>query len=157
MKTEDFRHSISPFIGLMRTVIIIFLTGVLLTRCNTSAQKLEAAQENVKDANKDLDKANEAYLADIEEYKKESRAKIRANEESIAAFEARIDNEKKEVRDEYKKKIAELEQKNTDVKKRLDSYKADGKDNWANFKVEFSRDMDALGKALKDLTVSNTK
>ncbi|MCC7526672.1 MAG: hypothetical protein IT250_17745 [Chitinophagaceae bacterium] len=157
MSTIKSKRSILPIVGWVGVAIILLIAAALLTSCSSPSQKLEAAQENVKDANKDLDKANEAYLDEIEAYRKESAAKISANDKSITAFNARIENEKKEVRDEYKKKIAELEQKNTDVKKRLDGYKADGKDNWANFKAEFSRDMDALGKALKDLTVSNTK
>jgi chromosome segregation ATPase len=157
MDTVKFKNSILTIIGLVCIAIIILIAATLLTSCNSPAQKLKAAQETVKDANKDLDEANEAYLTEIETYRKESAAKISANDKSIADFNARIENEKKEVRDEYKKKIAELEQKNSDVKKRLDGYKADGKDNWANFKQEFSRDMDALGKALKDLTVSNRK
>lgn len=154
MNTIKFKNSILPIVGI---ATILLITATFLTSCDSPAQKLGAAQENVKDANKDLDEANEAYLDEIEAYRKESAAKISANDKSIAAFNARIENEKKEVRDEYKRKIAELEQKNTDVKKRLDEYKADGKDNWATFKLEFSHDMDALGKALKDLTVSNVK
>lgn len=157
MDTVKFKNSILPIIGLVCIAIIILVAATWLTSCNSPAQNLEAAQENVNDANNDLDKANEDYLIEMETYRKESAARISANDKSIAAFNARIENEKKEVRDEYKKKIAELEQKNTDVKKRLDEYKADGKDNWANFKLEFSRDMDAIGKALKDLTASNVK
>jgi septal ring factor EnvC (AmiA/AmiB activator) len=157
MNTVKFNNSILPIVALVCIAIVILIAATLLTSCSSPAEKLEAAQENVKDANKDLDKANEAYLVEIEAYRKESAAKISANDKSIADFNARIENEKKEVRDEYKKKIAELEQKNSDVKRRLDGYKADGKDNWVNFKQEFSRDMDALGKALKDLTVSNLK
>lgn len=157
MNTIKFKNSILPILGLVCIAFVLLIAVALLTSCSSPSQKLEAAQENVTDANNDLDKANEAYMNEIEEYRKESAAKIDANNKSIAAFNARIENEKKEVKDEYKKKIAELEQKNTDVKKRLDGYKADGKDNWTNFKVEFSRDMDALGKALKDLTVSSTK
>ena len=50
-----------------------------------------------------------------------------------------------------------MEQKNTDLKRRLDDYKQDGKENWEKFKIEFNRDMDELGKAFKDLTVKNVK
>jgi chromosome segregation ATPase len=93
----------------------------------------------------------------METYRKETEAKIAANNESIAAFNARIDSKKAEAKTDYKNRIAELENKNTDMKKRLDEYKADGKDNWEIFKLEFSRDMEELGKAFKDLTVTNTK
>jgi hypothetical protein len=40
---------------------------------------------------------------------------------------------------------------------KMDNYKADSKENWEKFKVEFSRDMDELGAAFKDLTVKNVK
>lgn len=134
-----------------------FITGAILTSCNTSAEKVENAQNNVTEANKDLDKANKEYLADIENYKKETADKIAANDQSITEFNVRIENEKKEAKADYKKKIAELEQKNSDMKKKMDDYKAEGKEKWEIFKTEFSHDMDELGNAFKDLTVKNVK
>ncbi|MES2397449.1 MAG: peptidase M23 [Bacteroidota bacterium] len=127
----------------------------ILTSCNTSAEKVENAQDKVSEATLDLDKANEEYLVDIENYRKETEAKIAANDQSIAEFNARIENEKNEAKADYKKKIAELEQKNSDIKKKMAEYKAEGKEKWELFKTEFSRDMDELGKAFKDLTVKN--
>lgn len=134
-----------------------FIAGVIFTSCNTPAEKVENAQENVTEANTDLDTANAQYLADIENYKKETADKITANDQSIAEFKARIQEEKKEAKADYKKKIAELEQKNTDMKKKMDDYKVEGKEKWETFKAEFTHDMDELGKAFKDLTVKNVK
>lgn len=54
------------------------------------------------------------------------------------------------VKANYDKKIAELEQKNSDIKKRMDDYKAKDKENWAAFKIEFSHDMDELGNSFSD-------
>lgn len=134
-----------------------FITGSILTGCNTPVEKVENAQNNVIEANKDLDKANEEYLADITNYRKETADKIAANEKSIAGFKARAAHEKKDTKADYKKKIAELEQKDSDMKKRMDDYKVEGKEKWELFKAEFSHDMDELGKAFKDLTVKNVK
>ena len=78
---------------------------------------------------KRVDKANAEYLVDIENYRKEAAAKIAANDKSIAEFNARIESKKEAAKADYKKKVAELEKKNTDIKKRLDDYKAAGKDN----------------------------
>jgi Holliday junction resolvase RusA-like endonuclease len=39
----------------------------------------------------------------------------------------------------------------------MDDYKAESKDQWESFKTEFSRDMDNLGKAFKDLSEDNIK
>jgi len=132
--------------------VLSVMTGAILTSCNSSAQRVENAEDNVEAANKELDDANKAYLADMENYRKETADKIAANEESIAAFKARIANEKKDARANYEKQIAELEQKNTDMKKTLDDYKAEGKEQWELFKMDFNRNMDKLGQAFKDFT-----
>ncbi len=134
------------------------LTGFASIGCtNSASDKVATAQENVTQAKTDLDKANADYLADVENYRKESSEKIAANEKSIAEFNERISNEKAEARVAYKKKIADLEKKNTDMKKRLDDYKTDSKDDWQKFKAEFNHDMDELGNAFRDLTVKNVK
>ncbi|MFN0047523.1 MAG: hypothetical protein ACKVOU_00200 [Cytophagales bacterium] len=43
------------------------------------------------------------------------------------------------------------------MKKKMDDYKEDGKENWEKFKTEFNHDMDEIGNAFKDLTVKNVK
>ena len=65
--------------------------------------------------------------------------------------------DKKQAKAEYKEKIAKLEQKNTDMKKRMNDYKSDSQEQWESFQREFNHDMDELGNSLKDLTKNNTK
>ena len=103
------------------------------------------------------DEANTDYQVEVDKYRLETAEKIAENEKSIKEFNLRVASEKKEAREDYKKKIAELEAKNSDLKMKMDNYKADSKENWVKFKVEFSRDMDELGAAFKDLTVKNVK
>ena len=129
--------------------------GLMSIGCNTPSQKVETAQDNVVQANKDLEKANQDYLTDMENYKKETAEKIAANEKSIDDFNARIANEKADARANYKKKIVALQQKNTDMKKKLDDYKAEGKDQWEKFKTEFNHDMDKLNDDFKSLVGTN--
>lgn len=135
----------------------IALMGTVLTSCRSSNEKIENAEENLKEANQELNEANEEYLLEIENYRKETADKYATNQESIIAFEARIANEKKEVREDYQRKIAELEQKNSDTKRKLDNYKAISKEEWEKFKAEFNHDMEELGKAYNDLTTKNIK
>lgn len=132
--------------------VIGLITSVSILSCNTPEQKVENAQNKVDQANKDLDTANAQYLADIEKYRKETADKIAANDSSITRFRMRIENEKGEAKEDNETKIAVLEKKNTDMKKRMDDYKAEGKDKWQIFKAEFSRGMDELGESFKDLT-----
>jgi chromosome segregation ATPase len=133
------------------------IAGAIFTSCDTPTQKVENAQQNVIEANNDLAKANQEYLADMESYRQETANRIAANEEAIREYNARIEHDKKAIKAEHKKRIAELEQKNRDMKKRLDDYREEGKDKWIIFKAEFSHDMDELGKAFKDITVKNVK
>jgi hypothetical protein len=143
--------------SILTLVTITCLTSVLLMSCNTPAEKVANAQNMVDAANQDLDQANREYLADVEKYRKEASEKIAANEKSIAEFNTRMANEKSEARAAYQEKITAIEQKNSDLKKKMDEYKAEGKDQWEKFKIEFSHDMDELGNAFKSLTTSDTK
>ena len=135
----------------------ILFWGAVLNGCNTPEKYLGNAKENVKEANKDLEVANQEYIADIEVYRKESAIRIAANEKSIAEFNTLIELEKKEARADYKQKIADLEKKNGDMKKRIDDYNAEGKEKWEKFKEEFNHSMDELANAFKYLTVNNKK
>jgi len=101
--------------------------------------------------------ADQALANAIQQFKNESEAIISANEKNIAELKIKIAKEKKENKASYEKKLAELEQKNSDLRKKLNEYKAEGEDDWNIFKAEFSHDMDELGKAFKDLTVNNVK
>jgi outer membrane murein-binding lipoprotein Lpp len=138
------------------TTIAFAFSGAIFASCSTPAEKVNQAESNVAEANQQLENANKEYEADIAKYKIETDDKIAANQKSIADFNARIANEKAATKEAYQKKLAELEQKESDLKKKMDEYKMDGKENWIIFKTEFNRDMDELGKALKDLTVKNT-
>jgi len=134
-----------------------FITGAILTSCNTPAQKAENAQDDVIEANKEVEKVNQEYLADMKNYRKQMADKIEANDQSIAEFKASIENEKAEAKAGYTEKIAVLEKKNSDMKMKMDNYKEEGKEKWEVFKVEFNNDMDNLGKTFKDLTVKNVE
>ena len=135
-----------------------FMTGtILIGGCSTPAEKVENAQNDVTEANLDLEKAQKAYEDDIANYRAETDNKILANNKSIAEFNTRIELEKKEAQADYRKKIIELEQKNSDMKKKLDDYKMTGKENWETFKTEFSHDMDELGKAFSGFTTNKIK
>lgn len=129
-----------------------FAAGALFTSCDSPSQKIDRAQENVTEANEDLLKAQHDYQMDVEQYRAQKVAVINANNRSIEQFNARIANEKAELRADYTNQIAELERKNSEMKRKLDNYKADRKEDWENFKSEFNKDMDQLGNSLKDLT-----
>jgi hypothetical protein len=133
-------------------VSTVAVSMLAFTSCTTPAEKVDQAQENVSKANNKLDSAIKDYLTDIDLYKIETSNRIMANEKSIATLNAKLVNKKMDDRSEYVKKIKELEQKNTTLKLKLNSYKADGNEKWNKFKAEFSEEMDDLRESIKDLT-----
>jgi len=144
--------------------VSVFIAGTMFIGCQSSATKVENAQDKLREANNnvveaqnDLNKTRQDSINEYLDFKKVSEDKIIAQEKSIAEFKARIAKEKKENRLKYEKKLAEIEQKNSDMKKKLDDYQLEGKDKWDLFKTEFSHNMEELGKAFNDLTIKNTK
>lgn len=78
--------------SILKLTTILVTASLIITSCNTKAEKVEAAKEDVIDANDDLKKANEAYLADVEAYRTETIDKINSNNQSIIDFNTRIEN-----------------------------------------------------------------
>jgi len=144
--------------------IAVGIAGATFTSCQSSASKVENAEDKLRDANNNaieakmnLDETKQDSISEYQKFKKESDAKIEANEKSIAEFKARIATEKMENKAKYEESLLKLEQKNSDMKKKLSDYKEDGQEKWSSFKNEFNHDMDELGKAFNGLTVKNTK
>jgi len=130
------------------------ITGLILTGCQSRADKVKDAEDKVENAR---DKVTEAQseldkeLNDsIQQFRQEYRDRIAAHDKCIAEFKARIASEKAENRAKYEKKLKELEQKNSDLKKDLDDYNQAGQSKWDSFKTKFSQDMNNLGKSLKN-------
>jgi len=134
---------------------VVFTTSAILISCNTPAEKVQDAKEDVSAAKVALDKAQQEYMEDLNNYRKETAERIAENERTAADFRVKIANEKREAKATYEDKLAELERKNTEMKNKINGYNSNNKDGWQDFKAEFNRDMDELGKAFKDLTVKN--
>ncbi len=146
------------------TAAALLVSGITYTSCNSpedkvenAQEKVENAQENVDQAQQDLAKANEQYLVEIENYRKQTLDRSEANDRAIEEYRTKIDMQKKEARAEYKKKLAELEDRNREMKRKMTDYKDEGKDKWETFKAEFNHDMDELGKSFDDFRTNNVK
>ena len=143
--------------SILTVVTITCIAGALVTSCNTPSQKVEEEKNNVAEANKDLEKANLEYLADMENCRKETREKIAANDQSIAGLREKIKSQKNEAKKNSEKKLAELEQRNKEIKMRIDTLQAEGKEKWEKFKTELYRDMEEVDKTIKDFASKNMK
>jgi septal ring factor EnvC (AmiA/AmiB activator) len=130
---------------------IAFISGIALTSCNNSGKSTASTESTTSDTVRTTVDRDTVYISEIQAYKKQSDDSIAANQQSINDFNARIANDKSADREDSRKKMNELEVKNTDMKKRLDDYKAEGKAKWNEFKNSFNHDMSELGRSIKDL------
>lgn len=144
---------------LFLSVTAALLSGVLLTGCQGSSQTKEGARDQAQDtkdqATQTTQGVNQSIKDSVEQFRKESGEKISANEQRIAEFKVKIAHESKATKARYEKILAGLEQQNRELKKNLEDFKEDGKEDWGSFKAKFNHDMDELGESLKGLTVKN--
>jgi len=136
-----------------KTIVVAAIAGMaVMSSCQTKEQKLENAQENVADANQDLRQAQN-------EFREESENNLRENDMTIETYRANAKNEKEEMRAQYERRADSLEQRNKELRAKLDAYKDDSNDNtkWESFKREFNHDMDELKNSLKDVSKNNVK
>jgi hypothetical protein len=146
-------------------VIAAFISITILTGCESAAKKSDkadanvvAAKEELKDAQKTADAAS-LKAAEVEAwktYKLENEVKINDNDVYIASLKADLKKTGKKMDAAYAKTIDELEAQNKALKERMNVYDK-GQSNWEAFRVEFSKDMEGLGQALKNVTVNSKK
>jgi predicted nucleic acid-binding Zn-ribbon protein len=142
----------------MKNSMLIITTLVAFTlSCNSPERKVENAKQDLKEAKAELSQEQKDSVENFLNFKRESEERIFANEQTIQAYKDRMKTDKRKIKKADQKRIDELEQRNIDMRKKIEDYQANGKDNWEAFKQEFNHDMDDLGKALKNLTVKNTK
>ena len=141
--------------------ITAFIAGTMLTGCQWMDKQKQTTQDNLKEAKNNVLEVKQDINNDlndsIQQYKKLYAKKIKANEESMAKLKMNVDAQKRVDRAAYEQKLALLEQRNSDLKKKLEDFKATGNDSWEKFKLEFNHDMNELGKAFSDIAVNNVK
>ncbi|HRM45528.1 MAG TPA: hypothetical protein PLD64_03805 [Flavobacterium sp.] len=141
--------------------ITTFIASTVLVGCQGSTKKEEAAKDKIEEARDELDDAKEelsearvaATEAEWKTFKESTNATIAQNEIRITELKAKMKKTGKTIDDEYAKRIKELEEKNKEIKLKVESYKNDANSDWKSFKEEYNHDMDELGQALKNFTV----
>jgi F0F1-type ATP synthase membrane subunit b/b' len=143
--------------------VATIMIGSMVTSCKPNTEKEQEAQESVDsakvavtEAEDDLDEAKRAATAEEwQAFKDATNTKIEENNAKIAELKLKIKKTGKDIDKEYQRNIDTIEQKNKNLKIKIDSYKNDVNSDWNSFKRELDHDVDELGKSLKDFTVNN--
>ena len=142
---------------MLTLAVTLFTAGTVLTaygQQTPSGAKVTKAKAHVKEARKDLSDAKKVSNAEYQKFKKDADAKIASNSKKIAQLKATYpSNANSEVKADYYRKVAALEQKNNDLKRRIKEAKPDN--NWDKFKAGFNHDMNEVGHTIKGLVTKS--
>jgi septation ring formation regulator EzrA len=142
---------------------VALLATTFITSCQDSTKKEAEARENVDEAKTDLDEAKTelanarktATEQEWQSFKESTNATVEQNEKRIIDLKMQMKRTGKSMDEQYAKKINELEEKNREIKEKVNTYNNEASDDWETFKKEYNRDMDDLGRSLKNFTVDN--
>ncbi|MCW8809648.1 MAG: hypothetical protein OQK64_01695 [Ignavibacteriaceae bacterium] len=128
--------------------VFLLIAGSVFTGCENNR---EDAKEEVKQANQAMIEAQAQFEKEWQQFKNDAELKIEANQKKIDDFKVAMKATSNKFKDKYENEVLTLEQNNIELKKKLNVYKYEGKDNWENFKQEFSNDIDSIGNAITGL------
>ena len=143
--------------GIVTTITLI--GALVLSGCdrNSNRTQTQDAQTSVIEAERDLDIAQTEVEADLKKYRLEQEEQMVEHNRTISDIKQQINNESDaEEKVRLERDLAEHEAKQRELKRELDNYRVSGRDNWDNFKDDFSSRMDDLGNSL-DNFFSNTR
>jgi hypothetical protein len=146
-------------------LLIAILLILIFAHCKTVDKKEADAISQIQNAKLKLKEVAAAHkgekneTATAQEWKKfkaDLDAKIMQNDERIAILKKQMIRKERKIDDLYNRRMDSLQVKSRSLKDRLERY--DGvQTDWKKFKTEFERDMEELGKSLKDFTADNKK
>ncbi len=112
-------------------------------------KQVKKARKNVIKAQKNLREAKLDSAADYQKFVNTAELNITENKNIIATLKLKKADKSKNVNDEYNREILDLEKKNNDLENRIKASQHTKTNMWERFKLNFSRDMEKLGQAIK--------
>jgi len=128
--------------------VILLIAGSVFIGCDKNR---ENAKDNVEQANQDMIDAQVLFEREWQQFKSDAELKINVNQEKIDDFKVAMKTTSTKFKAKYENEVLTLEQKNIELKKKLNDFIYERKENWEEFKKTFNNDMDIVGNALKDI------
>jgi hypothetical protein len=159
-----------------RIAVIIVLSGFIFGCSQSSNKEVKEANENLSEARSELTDAqvneNEAakakQVAEWTYFKTEADSSIASMQNDLEKMGVRIEKasekNKQKMKADYAKAESnvaalreKLRQQNVEFENDMERFDDNASEKTQSFKREFKRDMDDLGKSLKDLFTDNVK
>lgn len=147
---------------ILKSILVTAIASLMLVGCNNSPKEkeveLEDAQEDVIDAKVALQQSKLDSINDYNTFKKSIELKIDENQKQINEIAIKVDRSNDKNRAANVKELAKLEEKNQELKTKLNEYNQQGTaEKWELFKVEVNNDIDELGKSISNMAERNMK
>ncbi|MGZ5511611.1 MAG: sll1863 family stress response protein [Nitrososphaeraceae archaeon] len=127
--------------------VSLLIAGLIFTGCDNR----DNAKDDVEKANQDMIDAQIQFEKEWQQFKSDAELKINTNQQKIDDFKAAMKTTSAKFKAKYENEVLTLEQKNIELKKKLNEFKYERKENWEDFKKAFNSDMDSVGTTLNDI------
>ena len=136
------------------SAFFVVLVAIFLV-CDNPIKNVNDVHEGTIKENRVICHANQIYLGDIENSKKEAAIAFDSNSEKIAAYKLKINTKKGKCKYAYRQSILKLELHNSYMKMKLDEYEPEGKEKWEIFKAEYTSQLLELSEEFKGFSERN--
>ncbi|MFO7447934.1 MAG: hypothetical protein R6W90_16345 [Ignavibacteriaceae bacterium] len=128
--------------------VVLFIAGIFFAGCENNRDN---PRDDVNKANQDMIDDQYKFDTEWQEYRSNAEVRINENEKKIAEFKEAMKTTTNNFKAKYENEVLTLEQNNIQLRKRLNEYRYDGKDNWDVFKRDFNREVDVVENSLNDI------
>ncbi len=131
-------------------MLLVITAGVLIVSCGPSSKKTEEARAGAQIAQNNLNIAIQDSINDFKKFKMESLNKVYNYEKNISEIKNQISKEKKDDQIKYQKSLIALQLKNEELKRDLESYKNEIKDEWNVYKIRINNKLDNINDSISN-------
>jgi len=148
---------------LISKLLSVLFFSITIFSCATSSEKLEGdeagGKENVVEAKTSLSESEKDSLENLkrismdqwQKFKDESEAKIMSNKKNLVSLQASIALRSTDMKIVYRKAVAEMSEKNDNLKNRLANYEDGKSEPFTTFKQRFENDVNEIAKSIENI------
>lgn len=133
------------------------LVGIFVVYWPPSMEKDASANSDSNEDLNDVFEEDEDYVQDIISYRQNVLREIEQNNKMIAELEAKLEERDNTDEGRLIEGLIIIDNKNDELKSKIENYKAQGKEHWEKFRNEFMMELEDLEEVFKDVRLLHTR
>lgn len=142
--------------SILKTSILAIIVATGFIACDNSPEKkaeiVAEEKKDLKDAQKDLNKAIQDSINEYNSFKINAETKIKEYDNKIAELKLTVQLEKNPLKTTHENLINDFILKSSKLKSSITEYNEIGKNNWDAFKSRFNYELNELEESIKLLS-----